>query len=172
MAIVKSHSGSIQVSSQVGIGTTFQVYLPATQNSEPEVKRLGKEPLARGGSQCLLLVDDETAILMIARRILIAAGYRVLTTQNGAEALAIYNQSPEAIEMVITDSMMPVMDGPSLIEALRQANPDVKVILMSGLTSKVDSQREFPAPNSFIRKPFTQDLLLETIEKVLRSKDL
>ncbi len=157
--IVKNHSGFLLVSSQVGKGTAFTVYLPAIQGTEA----LTSEPteLPFGTGELILVVDDEVAICEIAQALLQKFGYHVLTANDGMEAISLYSQRSSEIAVVILDMMMPFMDGSLTLKALQKINPSVKVIAVSGLLSN------FPLAESgenssitCLSKPYkTRDLL-------------
>lgn len=167
-AVVKSHAGSVTVESELGHGTTFTIYLPAAP--VPHVAHLAVDPataIPRGKGELVLVVDDEAAIRHITQRTLEAHGYRVLTACDGAEAVALYAQQGPAIAVVLTDMMMPVMDGPAAIHALRRLNPAVRVISVSGLES-VDHAAAAGAPaRDFLSKPYTARTLCVRLREVL-----
>ncbi len=169
MAIVKSHEGTINVYSEQGKGTTFKVYLPVAEPSIATNRELhAQHSLRRGNGETILVVDDEVSILTITRQTLEAFGYRVLTAEDGAEALAIYTEHKSEIAAVVTDMMMPVMDGPSLIRVLTRLNPAIKIALASGLTTNGSGSRS-PGygVNHFLTKPYTAELLLRTLGTLL-----
>jgi CheY-like chemotaxis protein len=171
MGIVKSHGGFISMSSQVGTGSEFKVYVPAAA-SLSRVPALNAEPeTQRGHGELILVVDDEAAIGEITRNTLEAAGYLVLTAGDGTEALAVYAQRTGDIEVVITDILMPYMDGLATIRALRKLNPLLRIIVSTGVSDKNRTDIVDPGVDAVLSKPYTADTLLKTLTDVLRSKE-
>ena len=124
--------------------------------------------LPKGHGETVLLVDDEASILKITKQTLETFGYRVLLAPNGAEAVSIYVENRDKIDVVLTDMIMPLMDGPSLIRILRRLNPAVRVIAASGMAAKglvVESVQE--GVKHFLAKPYTAELLLTTLRSIL-----
>ncbi len=169
IGIVKSHGGLVNVYSEPDKGTTFNVYLPAIDNARAEQRHPTQEiDLPRGNGETILVVDDETAILGISRRTLETFGYRVLTARDGTQALAIYAEKTDEIAVVLTDMMMPVMDGPSLIRSLLHINPTIKIVGASGLCLDIGRKNlAEPGIKHFLRKPYTASTLLTTIRAIL-----
>jgi PAS domain S-box-containing protein len=169
MAIVKSHDGIIHVFSELGNGTTFKVYLPAMEMSSEAKKNMTQAiSLPRGNGETVLVVDDEASILIITNQTLQAFGYRVLTATDGAEAVAVYAQHKNEIAVVLTDMMMPIMDGASVIRALMKINPAVKIIAASGLTTNEGVPKDAGAHvNHILTKPYTAGTLLKAIRAIL-----
>jgi PAS domain S-box-containing protein len=170
LAILQSHHGFVHVQSAPGMGSVFKIYLPANFSGVPvDESGINGLHLPRGNGQLILLVDDEEGIRNIAKKTLEFYGYRVLTASNGAEAISLYAQNREKTAVVITDMVMPVMDGPSTILALQSINPQIKVIGSSGLASQGGVNKAVGAGiKHFISKPYTADALLQTLDKVLR----
>ncbi|RMH81626.1 MAG: PAS domain S-box protein, partial [Calditrichaeota bacterium] len=169
LAIVKSHGGFVNVSSQVGVGTVFEVYLPASSaDTVPEVS-LPDVDLLSGQGETILIIDDEPAILEITRETLETYGYHVLVARNGKEALTLFAHHKQAVKAVITDMIMPVMDGASTIKALREINPEVKIIAASGYMedSRV-SELIGDGANAFLQKPYTAERVLTLLHQLLR----
>lgn len=171
LGIVRSHGGFVNVYSEVGRGSTFKVYLPAHEASVgPVAARPVGEPLPRGNGELILVVDDETSILDITKQTLLAFGYRVLTAEDGAQAISLYALQRDEVALVITDMMMPVMDGSALIRAMQRINPKVRVIAASGLKGNQDLARATSAGvKHFLPKPYSADMLLQLIDLVLRN---
>ena len=170
LGIVRNHRGFIRVDSRPDRGTRFEIYLPVGKDhkaAEPPV-RSAAPPAGRG--ECLLLVDDEEQARQVTRRMLERNSYHVLDACNGQEALAIFERDPARIHLVITDLMMPVMDGGQLIRRLRERSPDVKTIAITGGLSREEMANVMESESAaFLLKPFGANVLLETIRRVLRA---
>ena len=169
LGIVRSHGGFVNVYSEVGRGSTFKVYLPA-QAADAGTAADGHvgEALPRGNGELILVVDDETSILDITKQTLLAFGYRVLTAGDGAQAISLYALQRDEVALVLTDMMMPVMDGTALIRALQRINPKVRVIAASGLRGNQDVAHATSAGvKHFLPKPYSADMLLQLINQVL-----
>lgn len=168
-SIVKSHDGFIQIASEPQKGTIIEIYLPAAQEAKQEVALPSFIP--NGNGELILVVDDEAAIREVTQVTLEAFNYRVLTAQDGIEAIALYAEHKNDIDVVIMDVMMPTMDGTVAVQTLRRMNPKIKVIMSSGLASnKAVAKSLSPSVKAFLLKPFTSESLLQKINQVIRDK--
>lgn len=171
-AIVKSHGGFVSVCSEIGKGTTFSVYLPAHGQVSAEADS-GHEPvdLSAASGELVLVVDDEPAIRESTKRALQHAGYRVLLAADGSEALALYVQHQDEVAAVITDLMMPILDGIATTRALRRLNARLRIIVATGLATKAQTVAATDAgANQFLAKPYTARTLLVTLQRVLHAE--
>ena len=164
--IVKSHKGIIQVYSNKGYGTTFSIYFPAVPG-KPVNDQQEKVEMRRG-SETILLVDDERAIINPTKLVLEHLGYRVHAAYSGNEALDIYRGGKETIDLVILDMIMPGMGGAETFYKLRNMDPEVKVVLSSGYSIGKDAIAIMNSGGkAFIQKPFKFDQLSIKLREVL-----
>jgi len=164
--IVRNHSGFIHVRSKPGQGSTFDIFVPASDKVEEE-EFLPKTAIHKG-YETLLLVDDEAMIRDIGSRMLETMGYKVLTASSGQEGLSIYKENRDGIALVILDMIMPGLGGRETFEALRSMNPSVKVLLASGYSLDSHAKEIMEQGcNGFIQKPFTMEHLSLKIREVL-----
>jgi CheY-like chemotaxis protein len=165
--IVKKHGGFITVRSAKGAGSTFSVFLPA-MDAEPVREKRPTSSLLRG-SGTILVVDDEEAILTVASLILGRMGFDVLKARSGEEAVAVFSREGSRISAVLLDFVMPGMDGRETALRLRELDPAVRILIVSGYISRDDGGdlRDIPC-NGMLKKPYDMGRLSEALRKILR----
>jgi PAS domain S-box-containing protein len=167
--ILQQSGGWIDVQSEIGSGSTFKIYLPST---DAEVATDAQKQAAveeRPGEETVLIVEDQDAVRRLAKKILQSRGYHVLEAANGEEACAAVRQYGSAIGLLLTDVVMPGVDGRTLSAQMRQWCPDLRVILMSGYSEDVIAKRDALAGGlAYIQKPFDGDELAAMVRDVLR----
>ena len=165
--IVKQHGGYIMCYSELGHGTTFKVFFPAL-SSPSQAERAPLKPTLRGGTETILLVDDEVLIRDLGKRILARAGYTVVTAANGNEALAAYKSKQNDIAIVILDLIMPEMGGKQCLEEMLKISPQAKVLIASGYSALGPSKEAVEAgAKGFINKPYDMHQMLQIVRHVL-----
>ena len=168
IGIVRSHGGFVNVYSEVGKGSTFKVYLPAVINAETEGAQKERPAIPGGAGETILLVDDEATILTITGAILSKNGYNVISASNGVEAISLYVHNAAAVKVVLTDLMMPLMDGVNLIRALKKMNPSIKVISTTGQAEESRrAELKTLGVNIFLPKPFATEKLLTALHELI-----
>ncbi len=169
LAIVRSHGGFVRAYSEPGRGSRVRIHLPALTAASPAASDAPTDGLPRGHGELILVVDDEPSVLQITQETLAAFGYRVLTAADGAEAVSLYAQRRGEIALVLTDMMMPVMDGLATVQVLRRIDAGVRIIAASGLQTDDRRAQIAAAGVRFqLSKPFTAEVLLRTIRLALR----
>ncbi|MGO9838923.1 MAG: response regulator [Polyangiaceae bacterium] len=170
--IVRQSGGSVWVYSEPGKGTSFKVYLPLVDGA-PDAERPTFAPATLRGSETILLVEDEEQVRAVARGILKRQGYRILEARNGGEALLLCEKHPGAIDLLLSDVVMPQMSGPELAMRLATSRPTMKILCMSGYTDDtVVRHGPLEAGIAFIQKPFTPDSLGRKVREVLDAPPL
>ena len=167
LGIVRSHGGFISVKSAVHEGSVFTLHLPAPPETAPQDFPPPGEPetLPRGNGELVLVVDDEALVRDVTKQTLEAFGYRVVTAEDGAQAMGVYALHRADIAAVLTDMMMPFMGGAALIAALIRLDPSIKIIAASGLNTNSDVINA--GVRHFLAKPYTADALLSVLKNAL-----
>jgi CheY-like chemotaxis protein len=169
---IKQSGGHIEVSSEVGRGTTFRIYLPRSMDATRPAARAAESRVRATGTETVLLAEDEEAVRRLASRVLQSSGYTVLEAKNGEEAVAISEQHEGAIDLLVTDLVMPRMSGRQLAAAMSLARPSMRVLFMSGYTEQVLRRPDTPEPSvAFLQKPFSPSDLARKVREVLDSGD-
>jgi len=164
--IIKGHKGFIHVYSEPGQGTTFNIYLPASGKEILSEKPVSSEIVLGQGT--VLLVDDEASVLRVNTRMLERLGYTVLPASNGEEALALYREKRAGIDLVLLDLVMPGMSGGQVFDSLREMDPDIKVILLSGYSIDGEAHTIMERGcNGFLQKPVSLSELSRKIKDML-----
>jgi CheY-like chemotaxis protein len=169
--VVKQHRGWIKVYSEAGKGTTFQIFLPASDASAEVSTKEAAKPGSRGGAETILLAEDDASLRMLTRATLERNGYRVLEAVNGVEARQIWTEHQSRIALLLTDLVMPGgVDGRELAAHLRTQNPKLKVIFTSGYSAEIAGRElKLQAGQNFVQKPCPTVQLLETVRNCLDS---
>jgi CheY-like chemotaxis protein len=166
--IVKQSNGHIWVYSELGVGTTFKIFLPHSPDAPSVAMPRAQSASAVDNTETILLVEDESSVRVLATRILREAGYSVLIAANGTDAEALYDRHESLVNLVLTDVVMPGIGGPELMARLYTRRPTLPVVYMSGYTeqsiaTRVGFHRELP----FLQKPFTSAELLRSVRAAL-----
>ena len=165
--IVKSHNGHVTCYSEPGEGTTFKVYLPAREQ-KTELEVVKEEEMPIGGTEIILLVDDEEPILNLGDQVLSNFGYTVITAPDGESALEIYHEKKEKINLIILDLIMPGMGGRKCLEKLLKINLQAKVLIASGYSVNGPTRGALEAgAKGFISKPYDAKKMLKAVRKAL-----
>jgi len=173
LTVVKGHGGFLELKSEVGRGTRFDIFLPALPAEKVQADASPPEELPRGQNELVLVVDDEENIRALLREMLVHYGYRVTTAEDGAQAVAVFTQRAAEVALVLSDVDMPLIDGVTLTKVVRRVKPAVKVILSSGLTDANQlngraAEIESLNVDAVLSKPFGAERILRAVHTALR----
>jgi len=173
-SIICNHGGFIDVRSVPGEGSTFRIGLPSLEaKAKPTMSAEQTPPPMQGHGECVLVIEDEASIRSIVQQVLETFGYQALTAANGQDAVRLFEEKHETIDLVISDMMMPVLEGPQLVLALRKIRPDLRLIAISGLPADGIFGGSEVDPNTldgFLMKPFSADTLINAVGRALQGK--
>jgi PAS domain S-box-containing protein len=165
---VKEHKGYISLKSEVGAGSVFTIYLPVSRTAG---SRERKEPASSlNGRETLLIVDDEESILRSIQNSLTGHGYTVFAVNDAVEALNLFESRAREIAMVLTDIVMPRLDGREFIRRIKTINPETKILAVSGHANYIAEKEDIKNINGFLQKPFEAAYLLSTVRRILDAK--
>jgi PAS domain S-box-containing protein len=167
IGIVKSDHGFVEVASEVGRGTEFRLYFPSVAASAKAPGATGGGRPKPGRGETILVIDDEESIRIMSEALLRASGYQVILAADGLAGVATYRIHRAEIKAVLTDIMMPGLQGAQLVAELRRLNPDVRVVAMSGVLGGTTGLREEPGRLKLLQKPMTGDDLVHSLQSVL-----
>jgi CheY-like chemotaxis protein len=166
--IIKQNGGDIWVYSEEGVGTTFKIYLPCVEENIPAPAPSELRPEMPGGKETVLLVEDDTGVRELIRQVLPKLGYTLLEAENGQDALWTITRYPDPIHLILTDVVMPGINGRALAEELSFSHPELKILFMSGYTDEAIAHHGVLKPGvAFLQKPFNLVSLARKIRSVL-----
>jgi CheY-like chemotaxis protein len=164
--IVKNHDGEILIDSEIGKGTKVQILFPYSEVKE-EISQIGKTEL-KCGDETILVIDDEESVLKVSKKMLERYGYKVITASDGKEAVDIARMFKDDIHVAILDMGMPIMGGTDAFYLIREARPNIKIIISSGYELDAYSKSLLDeGADAFIQKPFIMDTFLQEIRNIL-----
>ncbi len=169
LGIAENHGGFVHLETQLGQGTKFLVHIPAApgESAANDIGAGGTESI-RGNGELILIVDDEPAVRRLASAILVRQGYRTIIAAEGREGVAMFSQQRADIRLVISDVMMPQMDGPGMLRGMHQMQPGIKSIVITGLGEEHRiAEAKAAGANVVLHKPFTADQLLTNVRQLL-----
>jgi CheY-like chemotaxis protein len=165
--IVKQCGGHIYVYSEPGLGTTFKIYFPRVNGAVETATSSTAETSPPGGNETILLVDDNESIRKAIQSALGLHGYNVLPASSGKEALFLLSQNKGQVQLLITDVIMPQMNGRQLADVIKNSHPEMKVLFLSGYPEYSNNQRERIGDETLVHKPVSMEILLRKIRELL-----
>ncbi len=166
-SIIKGHGGIMQVHSEVGEGTAFTLYIPALPATSQVESTTSVTPPARGHGEMILVIDDAEGVREIARAVLVAHGFTAAVAADGQEGLLHYMKHRDLVKVVVTDMMMPGIQGSEVITQLLHLNPDVRVVAMSGIAAELAALPKRPGRLTLLPKPMTAHQLIRAVQSVM-----
>jgi PAS domain S-box-containing protein len=166
---VQRHGGFVHVYSEVGKGTAFKIYLPVADRDAADVGSKVEEPVV-GGTETILVAEDEERVRAVVVRILQRAGYKVITAENGEEAVRRFREAEGQVDLVLADAVMPVKNGADAIMEIRALRPHLVAVLCSGYSDALGSFSGLGPGVTFLSKPYEPDVLLRVVRKQLDSR--
>jgi two-component system, cell cycle sensor histidine kinase and response regulator CckA len=167
--VVAQSGGTIRVESETGRGTTFSVYLPCASGPRALTPSPSRAYVVRGGGETVLIAEDEAPLREVLKATLEHAGYRVLDAGSASDALDLCSRHEGPVHLLLSDVVMPAMDGPELARRLRGSRPEMRVLFMSGYTDERLAGHEFSQSQQHLKKPFSPEVLTATVRAVLDS---
>jgi CheY-like chemotaxis protein len=165
--IVQQHKGQVSVSSQVGAGTAFRIYLPAFTGQVESRAPVAVAPPVVTGTETILLAEDDAILRKFFRDILTEYGYTVIVAEDGEDAVRKYMAQRDRIQLCLLDMIMPRKSGKEVYDAVQKATPGARVIFLSGYTADKVQQQDLPPECSFILKPASPQVILSEVRSVL-----
>jgi hypothetical protein len=168
--MIKQHNGYISVQTEHGKGTTFNLYLPLTQQTVEVDKKPEGLPILRGGIETILVAEDETYVRDFIKEILVGYGYKVIEAIDGEDAIKILHAHKDKIQLSLLDVIMPKKDGKVVYEEIKKVSPQMKVIFISGYATDILHKKGIIEEGiNFLSKPMSPDELLMKVREVLDS---
>jgi CheY-like chemotaxis protein len=165
---IRQHNGYIDVYSEVGTGTVFKIYLPLSHAAPAEQDSSPQEPVTPGGSETVLVVEDDEHVREMTASILAQFGYRVITAADGEEAVARFSENRDSVSLVILDVIMPKMNGKEVYDALRRIRPDTRALFTSGYTADILNRKVMMEEGlHLLQKPVSPGELLRKVRELL-----
>jgi CheY-like chemotaxis protein len=165
--LVKQHDGNILVYSEPGKGTTFKIYLPLIEGAKVEGE-LSQPAELKGGTETILVAEDNEDVRNLFKNVLESFGYRVITAEDGPDAVNKFNENKDAVRLCILDVIMPKKSGKAVLDEINKISPDIRALFISGYTAEVlDRQEILDRGFHFISKPVSPETLLQKVRAIL-----